>query len=77
MSDNAAKVLSVTAIWVSTALIFTFGVFDFSWKGPEAVFLMLIISLVICGAACFATWTVCKSFAKPVEDEHENTQLQL
>ena len=74
MSDNSAKVLSVTAVWISTACIFVFGIFDFNWRGGEAVVLMLLISLSICASAAYATKKICDAFTL-VKENGESRQL--
>lgn len=76
MSDNSAKVLAITAVWVCTALIFVFGVFDFNWRGGEAVVLMLLISVAICIAAAYATKKICDSFASNTSTSMDTSQQE-
>lgn len=71
MSDNSAKVLSITAVWACTACMFIFGIFDFNWRGSEAFVLMIIISVGFLIAAAYATKVICRSF-EPGEKKEEN-----
>jgi hypothetical protein len=60
MDDNRAKTISTAAIWISTAVLFTFGVFRFTWSGAEAGFLWMIVAMALAGAPAVATcaiWT--------------------
>ncbi len=59
MSDNSAKVLGINAVWVSTACMLIFVIFDLNWKGALAVGLMLLISLAMCATAAYATKKIC------------------
>lgn len=76
MSDNSAKVLSLTIVWASTCLTFIFGVFDFNWNGPVGALLMFVVAVGICTAAGYATSAICKSFeqAKPQAGREGNNQ---
>jgi len=67
MSDNSAKVLSITAVWVCTACMFIFGIFDFNWSGLTACLLMIVISLGICFSAGYATKIICKTYENTKE----------
>lgn len=69
MSDNSAKVLSITAVWVSTAAIFIFGILDAHWSGRGAIEIMLITSLIICISASYATKKICDVFAPVAKKE--------
>jgi hypothetical protein len=55
MSNELAKAISTCGVWLSTAVILTFGLFRMTEKDP--VF-FLMISLVIAGAAAGATVAV-------------------
>ena len=70
MSDNSAKVLSVTAVWVSTACLFIFGICKMNWNG-YAVVLLLLVSFVICVATAYATKKICDVYAT-VKDRPES-----
>ena len=71
MSDNSAKVLSITAVWISTACLFIFGICKMNWHGNNAIMLMLLVSAVICISAAYATKKICNVFAT-VKDEPES-----
>jgi uncharacterized ion transporter superfamily protein YfcC len=69
MSDNSAKVLSVTAVWISTACLFIFGICKMNWHGNSAIMMMLLVSVVICIAAAYATKKICDVFTPVTEIE--------
>ena len=55
LSENSARTMSTIALWLSVAVILTFGVFSNHWSGGEGLSVLLIIVVVICLAAVTAT----------------------
>ena len=69
MKNDIAKAISISSIWLSTAIIFAFGIFDFNWNGEGAMALMLIISLSILLAASYSTKVILNSRVSSTEKE--------
>ena len=65
MSDNAAKTLATTAIWIATALIFVLGVFRVKINGDGPIFFWFIISVVLAAAPALATAKIWSTPAIP------------
>ncbi len=60
MTHHSAKTICTTAIWIATAVIFTFGVFRFTWSGALPGFLWSAVALALALAAQKATQSVWK-----------------
>jgi len=58
MSEPAARAVSTVGIWLAVAIILAFGVFNHSWNGDGAVFVLLIIVVAVCAAAGISTAAV-------------------
>jgi hypothetical protein len=52
------RAISTVGIWAATAVILAAGLFQRSWTGDLAVFLMLMVVLVVCASAAGATLAV-------------------
>jgi len=59
VSATSARTIAVVAIWLSLAVILTFGVFNVHWNGAAALGAVLIIVAVTCAAAIIASALVC------------------
>ena len=55
LSETSARTMSTIALWLSVAVILTFGVFSNYWPGGSGLSVLLIIVALICGAASAAT----------------------
>jgi hypothetical protein len=57
LSENSARTIAAVAIWLSVAMILTFGVFRLNWPGAGAgaVSVMMILVVVICTATSACT----------------------
>lgn len=55
LSENSARTMSTIALWLSVAVILTFGVFSVQWIGGEGMSVLLLVVVVICLAATTAT----------------------
>lgn len=51
LGDNSARTISTITIWLSSAMILTFGVFRLNWTGTAGLSAVLIIVALICLAA--------------------------
>jgi hypothetical protein len=51
LGDNSARTISTVTIWLSIAMILTFGVFRLNWTGTAGLSVVLIIVALICSAA--------------------------
>jgi len=51
LGDNSARTISMITIWLSIAMILTFGVFRLNWTGTAGLSVVLIIVALICSAA--------------------------
>jgi hypothetical protein len=51
LGDNSARTISTITIWLSIAVILTFGVFRLNWTGATGLSVVLIIVAMICSAA--------------------------
>ena len=51
LGDNSARTISTITIWLSIAMILTFGVFRLNWTGTAGLSVVLIIVALICSAA--------------------------
>jgi len=58
MNDNQAKTYSTAAVWVSTALIFVFGVFRMNWEGILGGMFWALIALALAVALAAATQAI-------------------
>lgn len=69
MNDNNTKTICTTAIWIATAIIFTFGVFSYHWTGDFAGILWALVAVALAHAALHATRAIWKDSPseKPVE----------
>jgi hypothetical protein len=55
LSDISARTMSTITLWLSVAIILTFGVFSNHWTGGEGLSALLLIVVVLCLAATTAT----------------------
>ncbi len=51
LGDNSARTISTITIWLSVAMILTFGVFRLHWTGTAGLSVVLIIVALMCCAA--------------------------
>ena len=51
LGDNSARTISTITIWLSIAMILTFGVFRLNWTGAAGLSVVLIVVALICSAA--------------------------
>jgi hypothetical protein len=51
LGDNSARTISTITIWLSIAMVLTFGVFRLNWTGTAGLSVVLIIVALICSAA--------------------------
>lgn len=51
LGDNSARTISAITIWLSIAMILTFGVFRLNWSGGSGLSVLLIIVTLMCSAA--------------------------
>ncbi|MEX1228860.1 MAG: hypothetical protein WEB58_01395 [Planctomycetaceae bacterium] len=59
LGDNSARTIATITIWLSIAVILTFGVFSVNWTGTAALCVVLIIVAIICSAATLTSAIVC------------------
>ena len=55
LGDNSARTISTITIWLSIAMILTFGVFRLNWTGAAGLSVVLIVVALICSAATIAS----------------------
>ena len=55
LGDNSARTISTITIWLSIAMILTFGVFRLNWTGAAGLSVVLIIVALVCSAATIAS----------------------
>jgi xanthine/uracil permease len=60
MTDNNTKTICTTAVWIATAIIFTFGVFRFNWTGAFSGILWAFVAVALTLAATEATRAIWK-----------------
>ena len=59
LGDNSARTVAMIALWLSVAMILTFGVFRTHWTGGSGMSVLLILVVVICVAATITTAMIC------------------
>jgi hypothetical protein len=59
IGDNSARMISTVALWLSVAVILTFGVFRMDWTGAAGMSVLLILVVFICVAATATTAMIC------------------
>ena len=59
LGDNSARTISTISIWLSIAMILTFGVFRLNWTGAAGLSVVLIIVALVCSAATITSAIVC------------------
>ncbi len=59
LSDNSARTIATVTIWLSIAMILTFGVFRMNWTGAAGLSAVLIIVAITCSAATIVSAMVC------------------
>ncbi len=59
LSDNSARTIATITIWLSIAMVLTFGVFRLNWTGGAALSVVLIVVAIICTAATITSAIVC------------------
>ena len=64
MNNDIAKAISISSIWFATALIFTLGIFQFSWQGDNAIVAISLVSIAILSASVLSTRTIINSGTK-------------
>ena len=72
MTGELAKTISTCSIWLGTTVILTLGVFHMNWNGDGAMLLMVLIVVVISGAAGVSTAAVWgwKPGKSPSDERH-------
>jgi hypothetical protein len=58
VNDQSSKAVSTVGIWIAVAIVLVFGVFRMNWNGDVAMLLMVLIVIIICGAAGVSTAAV-------------------
>ena len=58
MKDDMAKAISIAAIWISTALIFIFGIFDYQVTTDVGSLIMILSTSGMIGICFVATLLV-------------------
>ena len=64
MNNDMAKAISISSIWIATAIMFAFGIFQFSWNGDAAIVIMLVVSVAILLASVLSTRAIIDSGTK-------------
>ena len=59
LGDNSARTIATIALWLSLAMILTFGVFRTHWSGAAGMSVLLILVVVLCMAATATTAMIC------------------
>jgi hypothetical protein len=59
LGDNSARTISTITIWLSIAMILTFGVFRLNWTGTAGLSVVLLIVALVCSAATITSAIVC------------------
>jgi hypothetical protein len=59
LGDNSARTIAMIALWLSVAMILTFGVFRAHWTGATGMSVLLILVVVLCVAATATTAMIC------------------
>lgn len=59
LGDNSARTIATITIWLSAAMILTFGVFRVNWTGGAGLTTVLFIVALICCAATVASAFAC------------------
>lgn len=59
LGDNSARTITTIAIWLSVAMILTFGVFRMNWSGAAGMSVLLILFVVLCVTATATTAMIC------------------
>jgi hypothetical protein len=60
MEDNKARVLSTVVVWIATALIFIFGVFNCRATG-DGIYLWFFVGVALAISPAIATREIWKS----------------
>jgi hypothetical protein len=60
MEDNKARVVSTVTIWIATALIFIFGVFQANATG-DGIYVVFFIGIALAISPAIATRAIWKS----------------
>ena len=55
MTSELAKTISTTAVWVSTAVLTTFGLFRMNFNGELGGFILLLIVVAVFAGATLGT----------------------
>ena len=55
IGENSLKLFATTSIWLSLALVLTFGVFRLNWSGVSAMAAVLLLIIIISTAATACT----------------------
>ncbi|MDO3388244.1 hypothetical protein QWI17_20525 [Gilvimarinus sp. SDUM040013] len=58
MKNDIAKAISISSVWISIAIIFAFGIFDFNWTGGFSIIIMTTISVCVLLAAWLSTRSI-------------------
>jgi quinol-cytochrome oxidoreductase complex cytochrome b subunit len=59
LGDTTARTIATITIWLSVAMILTFGVFGVNWTGTTALCVVLMIVAIICTAATSTSAMIC------------------
>ena len=55
MQDSTARTISTVGIWAAQAIIMAGGVFQHSWNGDGALFVLALTVVMVCAAATIST----------------------
>ena len=58
MENDVAKAICVSSIWLSTAIIFAFGILDVKWGGVNGPALLMFVSTSVLLAASISTYKI-------------------
>jgi hypothetical protein len=65
MQDTTARTIATIAIWGALAVIFSCGIFHFSWSGDGALLVLLLTVFIVCAAATISTACVWSRGRRP------------
>lgn len=55
MKNDMAKAISIASIWISSSLVFIFGVFDYKATGDVPNLIMILVSIGLIGITFVST----------------------
>jgi hypothetical protein len=68
MLSDTARMIGTVGIWFAVAVILTFGVFRIDWSGEGAMFIMVTVVAIVCGAAALSTVAVWRGRGSAAND---------